>query len=186
MAIVPILRRPRYSRGSVLQWVQFNANVIAKSNAGKIPDIFLLDAKLRQELDQHPEILDLDRYVRDCRKFWERQNNRVLGRDTATLFIPGAYVALGKRMRARMVQLKLPADIVLWLEKDAQIREDFNNRMDVRHDYQLQRIADAAANPDCKELGDLEMKKYGFVPKPTDDDPFGAGDTEDDDANEIE
>jgi hypothetical protein len=99
MSVSPI-RRPTYSRRSVLQWVNNAARSIATDNDGRIADVFLLDAKLRAALDNNPELLDKDKYVRDCRKFWERSNHVVLTQHPSGLvqYVPGAFITLGGRV----------------------------------------------------------------------------------------
>lgn len=164
------MRRPRYSRRSILFTVQRIANEISKENGGKVPDVFFIDAS---EMEEHPDLLDLDKFVRDMRKHWERANNIAINKkEGGNLFVPGAYVTLGKRMRGQMKNLDPITDAAAWMQQDDEARRNFTTTMDRRQRYQLQIIEEANRHRDCKTLGDLEMKLRGWVPSPFDETIF--------------
>lgn len=170
MTIIPI-RRPRYTRGSILQLVQQVANEIAAENHGKVPNVFLMDIRLKEAFATHPDLVNLDMLARHCRHFWERANNKIISAG-ANIFVPGAYVTLGKGIRGRMDSLDPIAEVTLWMNKDTEITENFLKTMGRRRAYQLERIAEGTLHPDCKSLGALEGKLHGYAPKPDDDMPF--------------
>lgn len=181
MSVSPI-RRPRYTRRSILYTVQRIANEIAKANGGKVPDVFQIDARLKQELIADPDLLDLDKACRDMRKHWERANNiAVNSRAGGILYVPGAYVSVGKRMRGQMVTLDPITDAAAWMQQDDEASRNFNATMDRRKRYQLQIIQEGTINRDCKTLGELETKLRGWTPTPDDDAVFRDGEDDGDD-----
>jgi|ERR1700742_5052247 hypothetical protein len=181
------LRRPGWSRRSVLHTVQRIANEIAKDNGGKIPDVFLIDAAIKRELMRDPELLDLDRAAMDQRKYWERVNNSTINsrKGSSSLFIPSLFVPVGKRVKGRMKDLDPITEVAAWLEKDQQVMDNFNNTMNWRQGRKLKIIEEANRNRDCKTWGALETKLRGWAPTPTDDELFpdadGAPAADDDD-----
>jgi len=183
---VTTIRRPRYARRTLLQWVQNAANALANENHGKVPDIFLIDARLRRDLDANPDMLDRDKFVRDVRRHWERASNKLLSdraKAGGTLFVPGAYVALGKRVRGRMTDLDPITDGAAWMQQDQEAVKGFMETMNKRRAYQLQIIDEGNRHRECNTLGELETKLRGFVPSSSDAVPFDTvadGDDEDD------
>jgi hypothetical protein len=153
--------------------VQQIANDLADEHGGKIPDVSLLDIRIKQRLDEEPDLIDRDRYSLDCRKFWERANNQVISAKAGpNLFVPGAYVTLGKRAKGRMRSLNPVTDVAAWLDKDSDSKANFNRTIDRRIGYCQQILAEASVHPDCRTLGELESKLRGYVPSPLDDTIF--------------
>jgi hypothetical protein len=189
MGSVKTLRRPQFSRRSVLYWVQSIANKIADEHGGKIADEILIKAQLKKAILENPERIDLDSYCNQTYKFWKRTSNGTVnarGRVDGILFVPGAFVSLGKRQSGRMRDLDPITDVTAWLNNDEEARKKFEESMDRRRSYQLKVIEEAVRNRDCPTLGDLEAKLRGYRPSADDASPFPE-DAEDvaDDADDV-
>jgi hypothetical protein len=180
-ALMPVIR-PAFTRRSILYTVQRIANEISADHAGKVPDVFHIDARIKAELMKDPNLLDLDKAARFIRKFWERANNETINRKLGgSLFVPGAYVPVGKRIKGQMKNLDPIADLAAWLQKDKEAQDNFNNTINWRQERKLKIIDEASRHRDCKTWGDLESKLRGWAPSPADEQIFGADADEDDD-----
>lgn len=177
-----IFRLPHFSLRSVIYLVQNIANGLADENGGKVPDHFLIEARLKQSLLENPERIDLDRYCRQIRKHWTKVSNHKIneqGRLTGgNLFVPGAFVTLGERQSGRMRDLDPITDITAWFNKDQEAREKFEKTMNDRRAYQLRMLDEGNRNRDCASLGELETKLRGYQPSAADLAPF-TDDTDD-------
>lgn len=140
------------------------AREIAGENDGKIPDIFTIEARLKAALLKNPERLDLDRYVKSCRKEWAKLNHEVLIPDglTGVRFVPGAFLTVGKRALVIMKKAEV-ADMVAWQQVDDDAEANFLKTVRSRSDYRNARLREFAANRDCRYLGDIETKLHGYV-----------------------
>lgn len=164
------LKRPSFARRSILYTVQRIANQIAKENGGKIPDVFLIDSALKRELMDDPELLDLDKAARLFRQHWEAANNETInGRIGGNVFVPGAYVPVGKRIKGQMKNLDPITDVAAWLQKDEDAKNNFLNTINWRQGEKLRVIDEATRNPDCRTWGDLESKLRGWKPSAADE-----------------
>lgn len=180
MAKVTAIRRPRYSRNTVLQRVNTVARAIAEENDGRVPDVFSIDVRLRQLYENNPELILLDKIARDDRRFWERANNNAVLRNPAGIWVPGAFISVGKRARVVMVKMKM-LDLFAWAQKDAEAEEGFMAGQRRKAAYRAERIAEWRDNPDCSYLADLETKLHGY--SPSEDDETGHFDDEDEPAD---
>lgn len=170
-------RRPSFARRSILQLVNNVAQEIANEHGGKIPDVFLIDAKLKQRFLADPELLDIDRHVSQCRKYFFAQTNARLNasmRMTGSLFVPGFLVPLGKRQTARMRDMDPITDTAAWLQITRAAQDQFNQTMDARVEKQLRLIEEGNTNRDCNTWGELESKLRGYRPSPEDLNPFAS------------
>jgi hypothetical protein len=122
---------------------------------------------VRAYLAQNPDAIDLDKMALHMRRMWDRLQHEAINRSPG-IFVPGAFVTLPKRTRVQM-KLMLVPDLVAWGALDAQARENFLAAMDRKAIYRDQRLTEFSANPDCLNLGDIELKLHGYVPSAADD-----------------
>lgn len=157
-------------RNGMIYLINNIARGIADENDGKIPDVFSIEVRLKQELLKHPERIDLDKYVKDCRKRWEKLNHEILIPNgmTGVRFVPGAFLTVGKRARVIMKKATV-ADVVAWQQVDDDARENFLRTIGMRQEYRNERLREFAANRDCKYLGDIEAKLHGYTEMPGDE-----------------
>lgn len=161
---------PRYSRRDMTYLINNIARKIADENNGKIDDVFRIEILLKQALIQNPERIDLDKYVKDCRKQWEKINHEVLIPEgvASVRFVPGAFLVVGRRARVMMKKASV-ADVVAWHQVDDEARKNFLATIAKRDDYRNQRLREFSKNRECDYLGDIEAKLHGYVETPGDE-----------------
>lgn len=159
-----VLRMPPYARRDMTYLINNIARRIADENNGKIDDVFRIEMLLKQELLKNPERIDLDKYVKDCRKRWEKLNHEVLIPDglTGVRFVPGTFLVVGRRARVMMKKAS-PTDVVAWQQVDDEAKNNFLRTLRERDEYRNRCLREFAANRDCMVLGDIEAKLHGYI-----------------------
>ena len=173
--VVRAFRRPSFTRRSAILWVNSIARDIANENGGRVPDIFQIQARIKHGLETDPNRIDLDKLSAAIFKQWDKANHEAIGGLEGKIFVPGAFVAVVRRERVIMRQMRLPADIALWGETERKARESFETVMDRRASYRQERLRASAAHRDCNYLGELEQRCFGFEPKADDDEAHLTG-----------
>jgi hypothetical protein len=161
----------------MVQLVNQIAREIATEHHGHVPDVFMIDARVRAYLEKNPDAIDLDKMALHMRRMWDRLQHDAVNR-SPTVFVPGAFITLPKRERVQMKSM-LVTDLAAWHALEAQARENFLASMDRKAAYRNQRLTEFSASPDCRVLGDIEARFHGCVASEHDDDvPLDEEDAE--------